>query len=84
MRLVGALVIVLAILAQEKASAPTISAELRAKFWRAQADNESAQSRAKAALATVQAVIAELQKTCGERHQVALGQDGEPACQEKK
>jgi hypothetical protein len=59
-----------------------ISSELRAKFWRAQAEYISASAQAQKARATLDAAQAEMSKVCGDQQLIA-GQDGEPTCQPK-
>ena len=61
-----------------KPATPTVSAELRAKYWRAQAEAITAQHRAEQALATYKAAIQSLATVCGA--QPVDGPDGEPAC----
>lgn len=54
---------------------PQITAELRAKFWRAQAEELAAKLR-------LDAIRGEIAKTCAPR-QVVSGVDGEPQCETK-
>jgi hypothetical protein len=56
-----------------------ITAELRAKFWRASAENTAAQMQAQKTTAAVQVIVDNMQKVCGDA-QLTIGQDGEPAC----
>jgi hypothetical protein len=62
---------------------PKITAEQRAKFWRAQTEAIAAQAQAQNTRAMFDAVRAELSKTCGDLPLVA-DEAGEPACGEKK
>jgi len=59
-------------------SAPKLTDGQRARYWRAQAEAVAAQARAAQAVATFQAVQAELVKACG--GQLIGAPDGEPAC----
>lgn len=52
-----------------------ITAEQRAKFWRAQAEYLAAKAK-------LESAQAELARTCGSR-QVIAGSDGEPTCAPK-
>ena len=51
----------------EGSKPPQISSELRARFWRAQAEATAAAARAKQAQDTAKAMQDEMQKTCGDR-----------------
>jgi hypothetical protein len=68
----------------EPPKAPQITAEVRAKFWRASAEWAAAQARAQAAKTALESAQTELQKTCGTDADVVAGQDGEPQCKLKK
>jgi hypothetical protein len=59
--------------------APKVNPELRAKFWRAQAEQIATQMQAQRADEHFRAVQAELSKACGTQPVVA-GADGEPMC----
>ena len=76
--------IMFAALALAAAESPTtkISAEQRAKFWRAQAEAIAAQAQYQSAKSALDAVQAELQKACGDGV-LALDQAGEPSCKAK-
>lgn len=65
------------------AAAPRqISAELRAKFWRVIAEQESAKAAADRAVQSAKAVEAEMRQECGDL-QVVMNASGEPACAAK-
>lgn len=68
----------------EPAQPPRIPAELRARFWRTQAEAVAAAARAKQAQDAAKAVQEELQKQCGDQFVLALDADGEPSCQAKR
>ena len=61
---------------------PSVTTELRAKFWRAQVESTVAQAQAEKTRAALQAIIVAMQKACGDEQLIA-GQDGEPTCQAK-
>ncbi len=78
-------VIALAVLLAASAlaqSPPQITIEQRAKFLRAQAETLAAISQAQKAQTALDAVRAELVKTCGDR-ELTADRDGEPVCQLK-
>jgi len=88
-QLMGLTLLAAAALAQvplQKATpeAPQIAAEMRARFWRAQAEATAAAARAKQAQETAKAVEAEMQKQCGDKFVLALDAAGEPSCQAKR
>lgn len=58
---------------------PKVSADLRAKFWRAIAQNEAAQAQVLKATALRQSVEAELRAACAGA-QLVSDENGEPAC----
>jgi hypothetical protein len=62
---------------------PQIAAELRARFWRTQAEAIAAAARAERAQEAAKAVQEEMRKACGEKFIAALDAEGEPACQAK-
>ena len=64
--------------------APHITAELRARFWRTQAEAIAAAARAKQAQEAAKAAQEEMQKECGDKLIVALDPSGEPSCQAKQ
>lgn len=68
-------------LAQE--SAPSISADQRAKFWRLNAEHVAAQAQEQRTKVAFENYIKELQTFCGGEGQLISGTDGEPACKEK-
>jgi len=68
----------------ESPKPPQISAEVRAKFWRTQAEAIAAAARAERAQEAAKAVQEEMRKACGERFIVALNAEGEPSCQAKQ
>ena len=61
-----------------------IAAEMRARFWRAQAEAIAAAARAKQAQDAARAVQEEMQKECGDKFTLALDAAGEPSCQPKQ
>ena len=72
-------------LAQDNPPAPVkpVSAELRAKFWRARAEVVEAEHRAAQARIANEAAVNELRKACGQ-DELIIGQNGEPACAPKQ
>ena len=69
---------------KESPKPPQIAAEIRARFWRAQAEDISAAARAKQAQEATKAVQEEMQKECGDKFVLALDAAGEPSCQAKQ
>jgi len=69
---------------KESPKPPQISAEVRAKFWRTQAEAIAAAARAERAQEAAKAAQEEMRKACGEKFVVALDADGEPSCQAKQ
>jgi|HubBroStandDraft_1064217.scaffolds.fasta_scaffold08122_2 hypothetical protein len=69
---------------KEPPKPPQIPAEMRARFWRAQAEAIAAAARAKQAQEAAKAAQDEMQKECGDRFAVALDAAGEPSCQAKQ
>ncbi|MDR3798006.1 MAG: hypothetical protein P4K93_07625 [Terracidiphilus sp.] len=67
---------------KEAAKIPTITAEQRARFWRAQAEAINAAVRARAAQDVLVTVQSDLLKSCGDWAFIA-GEDGEPTCRPK-
>ena len=66
-----------------KAAVPTISAELRASFWRRQAEAMTAQNTAQKAKEAADAAVAEMRKACGSTANLELdAATGEPVCKE--
>jgi hypothetical protein len=59
--------------------APTITVEQRARFWRAQAEYVVASVQAQKAKTLLDAIQAELQKSCG-TDALIVDKSGEPAC----
>ncbi|MGC9950384.1 MAG: hypothetical protein ABSF64_28805 [Bryobacteraceae bacterium] len=62
---------------------PRIAAEMRARYWRAQAEAIAAAARARQAQEAAKAAQDEMQKACGDKFLLALDAAGEPACQAK-
>ena len=60
----------------------TITPEMRAKYWRAQAEAIASATQAREANAKLQSVQSAMVKSCGDLPLVA-GKDGEPTCQPK-
>lgn len=88
-QLIGLMLAGIAALAQapamkEESEAPQIGAEMRARFWRTQAEAMAAAARAKQAQEAVKTAQDEMQKTCGEKFALALDAAGEPSCQAKQ
>jgi len=69
---------------QESPKPPQITAEMRARFWRTQAENIAAAARAERAQEAARAAQEELRKACGDKFTVALDAEGEPSCQAKQ
>jgi hypothetical protein len=69
---------------KESPKPPPIAAEMRARFWRAQAEATAAAARAKLTQEAVKAVQDEMQKECGVNFVLALDAAGEPSCQAKQ
>lgn len=68
---------------KESPKPPQITAELRARFWRTQAEAIAAAARAERAQEAAKAAQEEMRKACGDKFVVALDADGEPSCQAK-
>jgi len=69
--------------AKEAPKPPQIAPEMRAKFWRTQAEAIATAARAERAQEAAKAAQEEMRKACGEKFVVALDAEGEPACQAK-
>ncbi len=69
---------------KESPKPPSIAAEIRARFWRAQAEAMAAAARAKQTQEAVKAAQDEMQKACGDQFVLALDAAGEPSCQTKQ
>ena len=63
-----------------KAAVPTISAELRANFWRRQAESSAANIAAQKAKEAADAAVAEMRKACGTSSLELDATTGEPVC----
>ena len=63
-----------------KAAVPTISAELRANFWRKQAESSAANNAAQKAKDAADAAVAEMRKACGTSSLELDATTGEPVC----
>ena len=61
---------------------PTVTPEMRAKYWRAQAEAMAAAKQAENANTKLQSAQVEMVKACGDLQLIA-GPDGEPTCQAK-
>jgi hypothetical protein len=59
---------------------PTISAELRANFWRKQAESSAANNAAQKAKDAADAAVAEMRKACGTSSLELDATTGEPVC----
>lgn len=70
--------------AKESPKPPQIAAEMRARFWRAQAEATAAAARARQTQEAAKAVQDELQKACGDQFALALDAAGEPSCQARQ
>jgi hypothetical protein len=69
---------------KESLKPPQITAEMRARFWRTQAESVAAAARAERAQEAAKAAQEEMRKACGDKFMVALDTEGEPACQPKQ
>jgi hypothetical protein len=67
---------------KESPKPPLIAAEIRARFWRTQAEALAAAARAERAQEAAKAAQEEMRKACGEKFIVALDAAGEPSCTE--
>jgi hypothetical protein len=70
-------------LGESSASKPepqTLSAELRAKFWRAVAEQQSAKAAFERAVENAKATQEALRKACG-GSAIVMNESGEPACE---
>ncbi len=65
---------------QADAKAPQITAELRARFWRAVVEQNVAEEQARKAKDNLGTIRAELEKTCGNGFVVGPNETGEPIC----
>lgn len=63
---------------QQPKPTPLISAELKARFWKAQTEAYAAQLRLQQAQAKAQAMMEQLTLVCG--GQPTMDQDGDPVC----
>lgn len=68
---------------KEPPKAPQIPAEVRARFWRSQAEAIASAARAERAADAAKTAQEELRKACGDKFVVAMDAEGEPACQPK-
>jgi hypothetical protein len=59
---------------------PVISDRLRADFFKAQSQAMQSSQLAKDSQASLQAIVAELQKTCGDKYTLQLNSGGDPEC----
>ena len=59
---------------------PVISDRLRADFFKAQSQAMQTSQLAKDSQASLQAIVAELQKTCGDNYTLQLNSGGDPEC----
>lgn len=62
---------------------PKIPAEMRAAFWRSQAEVIGIAAKAKQAQDNAVKIQNDMAQFCGEKWQLALDQTGEPSCQRK-
>jgi hypothetical protein len=69
---------------KESPKPPQITAEIRARFWRTQAEAIAAAARAERAQEAAKAAQEEMRKACGDKFIVALDAEGEPSCQAKQ
>jgi hypothetical protein len=68
---------------QPKPPKPTLTDRTLATFWRLLAQRNAAKASADKAEEALNAIQADMAKTCGEIHALQLDQTGEPACVEK-
>ena len=61
-------------------TAPSITTEQRARFWRAQTELMDGTMRVEKARANLNAAEAEMVKACGSAYDLTLTADGEPGC----
>ena len=66
--------------AAKPAAPPVISDRLRADFFKAQSQAMQSSQMAKDSQASLQAIVAELQKTCGDKYTLQLNSGGDPEC----
>ena len=76
-------VLIPALLVAETATVPTMPAEVRAKFWKAQVQMLNLQSAIDKANVEMAAIRESMSKACGVTAQPVIGPDGEPGCQAK-
>jgi hypothetical protein len=69
---------------KESPKPPQLTAEIRARFWRTQAEAIAAAARAERAQEAAKAAQEEMRKACGDKFIVALDAEGEPSCQTKQ
>jgi len=69
---------------KESSKPPQIAAEMRARFWRTQAESIAAAARAKQAQEAAKAAQEEMQKECGDKFVLAMDAAGEPSCQKRQ
>jgi hypothetical protein len=70
--------------AQKAFKPPQIPAEMRARFWRTQAEAIAAEARAKQAQEAAKAAQDEMQNVCGDGFALGLDAAGEPACRARQ
>jgi hypothetical protein len=66
--------------AAQPVPAPVVSDAQRAQFFKAQSQMIQANTQASARQADFQMVVAELQKTCGDKYTLQLNAGGDPEC----
>jgi len=88
-QLIGLCLLAAAALAQapapkETPNTPRIPAEMRARFWRTQAEAMAAETRAKQAQEAAKAAQDDMRKACGDGFALSLDTTGEPACRARQ
>ena len=73
-------VLLYALGAISQAKAPKLPDAVVAKFWKASAQVQSAQTQLLSAQAQMQAVVKEMQEACGAEHQPSMSPTGDPEC----
>lgn len=70
------------LIADEKPT-PKITPELRAKFWRASAEFNAAQSKLQQAKSSLDSAVMDLRAVCKDQ-ELTIDQAGEPTCRDKE
>ena len=73
-------VLLYALGAVSQANAPKLPDAVVARFWKANAQMQSAQQQLQNAKVQMDAVVKEMQEACGAQHQPSMSPTGDPEC----